>query len=224
MFQHVAIHQRDSSDEDDTPPHPDAGRQHPSARVSPARQPSPMDEDKECHEDLDVQSGSLVPFNSQEMDLAANQPNSWPPSPDAMDRSHAPMDNEIALVPATVEGRMVINVSEVESYGLKRRLLGDSSDGDSDDDDEGVTHEVEMPSAPEPRPMEVDAPSAALIGAGPGSAPVEDDFYNVAGKAPHPDAIVLKQESGWWVAREERKRRKVQEQELAVLQLCEVQE
>ena len=64
MFQHIAIHQCDLSDEDDTFPHPNAGRQCPSARVSPARQPSPMDEDKESHEDPDVQSGLLVPFNS----------------------------------------------------------------------------------------------------------------------------------------------------------------
>ena len=40
--------------------------------------------------------------------------------------------------------------------------------------------------------MEVDAPSAALTGAGPASAPVVDDFYNAARKAPHPDTIVPK--------------------------------
>ena len=57
MFQHVATHQRDSSDKDDTPPHPDAGRQSPSPRISLARQPSPMDKDKESHEDPDVQHG-----------------------------------------------------------------------------------------------------------------------------------------------------------------------
>ena len=126
-----------------------------------------MDEDKESHEDPDVQSRLLVPFNLQKMDLAANQPNRRPPSPDAMDRSRAPMDDEIALVSATMEGRMVINVSDVESYGLERRLLRDSSDEDSEDDDEGVTYRVEMPSAPEGRAMEVDAPSAALTRAGP---------------------------------------------------------
>ena len=54
MFQHVAIHQCDLSDEDDTTPHPDAGRQRPSTRVSPTHQPSPVDKDKECHEDPDV--------------------------------------------------------------------------------------------------------------------------------------------------------------------------
>ena len=85
MFEHLAIHQCDSSDKDDTPPHPNAGRQCPSARVSLARQPSPMDKDKESHEDLDMQSEPVVPFNLQEMDLAANQPDRRPPSPNAMD-------------------------------------------------------------------------------------------------------------------------------------------
>ena len=113
---------------------------------------------------------------------------------------------------------------DVESYGSERRLLGDSSDGDSDDDDKRITHGVEMPSSPEPRPMEVDAPFVASTGVGPVSAPTVDDFYNAARKAPHPDTIVPKQESGWWAACEERKRRKAQERELAALQLREVQE
>ena len=113
------------------------------------------------------------------------------------------MDDEIALVSATVEGRMVINFSDVESYGSERRLLGDSSNEDSDDDDEGITHGVEMPSTSEPCPMEVDAPSTASTGAGPASTLAVDDFYKAAGKAPHPDAIVPKQESDWWAAREE---------------------
>ena len=65
--------------------------------------------------------------------------------------------------------------------------------------------------------MEVDAPSAALTRTGPVSAPAEDEFYNATGKAPHPDAIVPKQESGWWAAREERKWKKAQEREQAAL-------
>ena len=134
------------------------------------------------------------------------------------------MDDEIALVLTTVEGRVVINISDVESYGSERRLLEDSSDEDNDDDDEGVTHGIEMPSASKCRAMEVDAPSAALTGAGLASAPAVDDFYNAAGKALHPDTIVSKQESGWWAAREEWKQRKAEEQELAALHLCEVHE
>ena len=65
--------------------------------------------------------------------------------------------------------------------------------------------------------MEVDAPSAASTAAGPVSAPAEDDFYNAVGRAPHPDAIVPKQESGWWAACEERKRKKAQEREQTTL-------
>ena len=133
-----------------------------------------------------------MPFNSQGMDLAANQPDRRPPSPDAMDRSRVLVDNEIALVSATVEGRMVINISDVESYRSERRLLGDSSDEDSDGNDEGIMHGVEMPSSPEPRPMEVDAPSTASTGADPSSAPTVDDFYNAMGKASRLDIIVPK--------------------------------
>ena len=103
-------------------------------------------------------------------------------------------------------------------------MLGDSSDEDSDNDDKGVTHGVEMPSAPEHCAIEVDAPSAASTGASLASASALDDFYNATRKAPHPDAIVPKQKSGWWVARKERKQRKAQEQELAALQFHEVQE
>ena len=161
-----------------------------------------------------------MPFNSQGMDVAANQPVRLPPSPDAMDRSNAPVDEEIALVMAPVEGRIVINISDVESYGTRPHLLGDSSDGNNDDDDEGVSHGVEMPFASEPRPMEVDASSVASTGTSPVSAPAEDNFYNAAGKAPHPDAIVPKQESGWWAAGEERKQKKAQEREHDALQLC----
>ena len=216
MFQHVTNQQRDTSDEDDSPVLRDARRQRPPPRVSPVRQPLPMDEDIEHHKDPDVQGWQLVLFNSQGMDVEANQPIRLPPSPNAMDRSNAPVDEEIAVVTALVEGpRIVINVSDVESYGTGRHLLGDSSN--SDDDDEGVSHEVEMPSALEPRPMEVDAPSTASTGAGPVSAPAEDDFYNAARKAPHPDAIVPKQESGWWATREERKWKKAQEREQATL-------
>ena len=64
MFQHVAIQQRYTSDEDVTPPLRDARRQHLPPRVSLVRQPLPMDEDIERHEDPDVQGRQLVLFNS----------------------------------------------------------------------------------------------------------------------------------------------------------------
>ena len=139
-----------------------------------------------------------------------------------MDRSNAPVDEQVVVVTAPVEGRIVINVSDVESYGTRPHLLGDSSD--SDDDDKGVSHGVEMSSASELHLMEVDAFSVASTRAGPASALTEDDFYNAAGKAPHLDSIVPKQESGWWAAHKERKQKNAQEQEQAALQLRQVQE
>ena len=62
IFQHVVIHQRYTSNDDDTPPHPDANCQCPSPRASPARPPLPMNEDIERHEDLDVE-GRCEPTN-----------------------------------------------------------------------------------------------------------------------------------------------------------------
>ena len=49
--------------------------------------------------------------------MEAQQPNRRPSSPNAMDRSCAPVDDEIAVVAASVEGKVIINVSDVESYG-----------------------------------------------------------------------------------------------------------
>ena len=92
MFQHVSNEQRDTSDEDISPPLRDARRQRPPPRVSPVHRPSPMDEDIERCEDPDVQGRELVIFNSQGMDVAANEPIRLPPSPDGMDRSDAPVD------------------------------------------------------------------------------------------------------------------------------------
>ena len=204
MFQHVSNEQRDMSDEDVTSPLRDARRQRPPPRISPVRRPSPMDEDIERREDPHVQGRELVIFNLQGMDIAANELVRLPPSPDGMDRSDAPMDEQVEVVTALVEGRIVINVSDVESYGTKPHLLGDSLD--SNDNDEGVLHGVEMPFAREPRPMEVDAPST---GAGPVSASAEDDFYNDVERAPHPDAIVPKQKSGWWLLARSGSRRRL---------------
>ena len=83
------------------------------------------------------------------MDIEAQQPDRWPPSPNAMDRSRAPVDDEIALVVASVEGKVVINVSDVESYGSEHWLIGYPMDEDSNNDDEGTTQSVEMPFASE---------------------------------------------------------------------------
>ena len=49
------------------------------------------------------------------------------------------MDNGIALVATFVEGKVVINISDVESYNSERRLIRDSTVEDSNDNDEGIT-------------------------------------------------------------------------------------
>ena len=103
--------------------------------------------------------------------MEAQQPDRQPPSLDAMDRSCASMDDEITLVAAFVEGKVVINVRDIESYGSEPQLIEDSTNEDIDDDDKGVTQGVEMPSALEPHALYVDAPSAASTKAVPTSTP-----------------------------------------------------
>ena len=77
-------------------------------------------------------------FNLQEIDIEAQKPNRQPPSPDAMDRSCVPVDDVIALVVASFEGKVVLNFSDVESYGSERQLIGNSTDEDNNNDDKGV--------------------------------------------------------------------------------------
>ena len=86
-------------------------------------------------------------FNLQEMDIEAQQADRRPPSLDVMDRSHAPMDDEIALVAASMEGKVVINISDIESYGLEHWLIGDSTNEDNNVDDEGIIQGAFCPRA-----------------------------------------------------------------------------
>ena len=53
-------------------------------------------------------------------------------------------------------------------------------------------------------------PRASTVAAS-SSIPVVDKFYNAAGKAPHPESIIPKQEFGWRVNREMQKQRKAEE-------------
>ena len=55
-------------------------------------------------------------------------------------------------------------------------------------------------------------------------APVDDEFYNAAGKAPHPDSIIPKVESGWWKNCKMRKKRKVEERAKVELELQKMRE
>ena len=55
-------------------------------------------------------------------------------------------------------------------------------------------------------------------------APVEDEFYNAAGKAPHSDAVIPKVESGWWKKCKMQKKRKAEEKVKAELELQKMRE
>ena len=88
-------------------------------------------------------------------------------------------------------------------------MLGDSTNGDTDDDDEGVDQGVPLSSASQhhclaPKPTEdpymtpiADVAPSLSTAAVSLSIPIVDEFYNVAGKAPHLEAIVSKKELGW---------------------------
>ena len=92
MFEQVVIHPRKLNDKDYSPLNLDAGRKCPSIRMSPICQPSPIEEDVEYDQDVDMQSQLQVTFYLQEMDMEAQQPNRRLPSPDVMDRSYAPVE------------------------------------------------------------------------------------------------------------------------------------
>ena len=43
------------------------------------------------------------------------------------------------------------------------------------------------------------------------TASIDDSLHNAVGKAPHPNAVVVKQEGGWFQAREEKQKQKTAE-------------
>ena len=107
-------------------------------------------------------------------------------------------------------------------------MLGDSTDGDSDDDDVGVNSGVTLPAT---HPLAggglapaLDSIPTTSTKAAPLSTPAVDEFYNAAGKALHPEAIIPKTESGWWANRNLRKQRKAKEKAKAALELQHIQE
>ena len=143
---------------------------------------------------------------------------------------------EIVVVAQSAREVEVINCSDIDSCDSKRRLLGDSTDEDSNDDDNGVNEGVPLPAAPIPELDIVDlalAPSSALVvGSLPpastitasSSIPAVNKSYNAIGKAPHPESIIPKQEFGWWANREMQKRRKAEERANSARELQRIQE
>ena len=149
-----------------------------------------------------------------------------------------PAVEEIAVVAPSAVEVAVINYSDIDSCDSKR-LLGDSTDEDSDGDDVSVDKGVQLPAAPAPPAPGLNVvdpalapPTASVVGflppastvAASSSIPTMDEFYNAAGKAPHPESIVPKQESGWWANREMRKRKKAKERANTARELQRIQE
>ena len=151
----------------------------------------------------------------------------------AGDPNRPPLD-EFALVEQTFTEWVLINCNNISSCGSPRPLLGESIDGDSDQDERGVDQGVTMPAVEDlqrPKSVLVARPPAddqsRPIAANAGAdvrTPVEDEFYNAAGKAPQPDSIIPKVESGWWKNREMRKKRKAEERAKAKLELQKMRE
>ena len=214
-------------------------------KVSPVRQPSPSHHssppispthpsltrgDNPLHsQDVDLLSQpEVVSSSAQLMDVDTQH---TPVRPRAGDAEHvhasAARDETARVLPFVREVEM-INCSDVESCDFKRHLLGDSSDGDSDEDDVGINSGVALP-ATHPSAGGGPAPSldcvpTASTDAARLSTPAANEFYNAVGKAPHPDAIIPKTESGWWAKRELRKQKKAEEKAKAALELQQIQE
>ena len=142
---------------------------------------------------------------------------------------------EIAVVAPSIVEVEVINYSNIDSCNSKG-LLGDSTDEDINDDDDSVNEGVPLPAALAPELNTIDPalapPSAPDVGSLPlastvvasSSIPAMDEFYNAAGKVPHPESIIPKQESGWWANREMQKRRKAEERANSARELQRIQE
>ena len=209
----------------------------PSPRVSPSHPSSTGGGVPPHYEDVDLFSQPEVASSTtQVIDIEPLASPTRPASDVFGQIQDAPIVEEIAVVVPSAREVEVINCSDIDSCDSKRRLLGDSTDEDSDDDNDDVNEGIPLPTAPAleldivdpalaPRfALVVDSlPPASTIAAS-SSIPTIDKFYNAAGKVPHPESIILKQESGWWANREMQKRRKAEERANSARELQRIQE
>ena len=207
-----------------------------SPRVSPPHPSSTRGGVPPQYEDVDLLSQPEVASSTAQ--VIGTEPPASPTSPAsdvAGQIQKTPAVEEIAVVAPSVVEVEVINCSDIDSCNLKR-LLGDSTNEDNDGNDVGVNEGVPLPAAPALKLNVVDPamapPTASDVGSLPPastvvaslSIPAMDKFYNAAGKAPHPESIIPKQESGWWANREMRKPRKAEERANSARELQRIQE
>ena len=176
----------------------------PSPRMSPPHLSSTGGGVPPQYEDVDLLSQPEVASSTaQVIDTEPPASPTRPTSNVAGRIQENPAVEEIAIVAPSAVEIAVINCSDIDSCDSKR-LLRDSTDEDSDGDDVGVDKGVQLPTAPVPRLNVVDPalvpPTASVVGSLPPASTVAasssilamDEFYNAAGKAPHPESIVRK--------------------------------
>ena len=178
----------------------------------PGRRESSSTEDAEPRND-----GSL----SRQVHAASEKLDVQPPlrgSEKLMDKGKAKVDEGVTKG-RFIDGVPVVDLDEI--VVKDHQLIPDTSDSDDDgppiaDDaelrggqgsgSEAMDSNVESASLLA-APVEIEQPEPRTVD----TASINDLLYNAAGKAPHPDAVVVKQEADWFQLREERKKRKTAE-------------
>ena len=90
-------------------------------------------------------------------------------------QNQSPID-EIALVEQSFTKRVMINCSNISSCDSQRRLLGESTDGDSNEDDGGVDQGVTLPATADlQRPL----PESIIVA----QPPADDHSHHAAANA-----------------------------------------
>ena len=130
----------------------------------------------------------------QDMDVDTMLTSPGPQTETAADIQNPPPIDEIALVERSFTERVVINCSDISSCDLQKRLLEESTNGDSNEDDEDVNQGMALPIVANPQqplpestldarpPPDDHSCRAAVNVAADVPTPVVDEFYNAAEK------------------------------------------
>lgn len=163
---------------------------------------------------IDESPSHHVPAASGELD---EQP-ALRASEQLMDKGKAKVD-EGTSERGFIDGVEVIDLDKVEVKD--HTFMADTSDSDDDAPPNPDGVEVRGGQGSGSEAMDSNVESASLLVAPVDgeqaepptmdSASIDDPLYNAAGKAPHPDAVVVKQEADWFQLRAEKRMRKTAE-------------